>query len=100
MNFGIGGFASDLQRITQEFEHSARTEPDIDIEIRDEFIDFDESDEEQIEKLEKKIDHYLEKKEKHEERRGILKVEGDEWGGLIDHRDLEETVEQSIIESK
>ena len=55
MNFGIGGFASDLQRITQEFEHSARTEPDIDIEIRDEFIDFDESDEEQIEKLEKKL---------------------------------------------
>ena len=53
MNFGIGGFASDLQRITEEFEHSARTEPDVDIEIRDEFIDVDESDEEQIEKLEK-----------------------------------------------
>ena len=47
----------------------------------------------------KKIDHYLEKKKKHEERKGRLKVEGDEWGG-IDHRDLEETVEQSIIESK
>ena len=41
----------------------------------------------------------MEKKEKHEERRGRLKVEGPEWGG-IDHRDLEEAVEQSIIESK
>ena len=39
------------------------------------------------------------RKKKHEERKGRLKVEGDEWGG-IDHRDLEETVEQSIIESK
>ena len=53
MNFGRG-FARDLQRITEEFERRARTEPDIDFEIRDEFIDYDESDEEQVEKIDKK----------------------------------------------
>ena len=95
MNFG---FARDLQRIAQEFEHRARTEPDFDFEIRDQFIDYDESDEEQIEKIDRKLEQYLEKKKRHEERKGRLKL-SNEWGG-IDHPDLEETVEQSIIESK
>ena len=95
MNFG---FARDLQRIAQEFEYRARTEPDFDFEIRDEFIDYDESDEEQIEKIDRKLEQYLEKKKRHEERKGRLKL-SNEWGG-IDHPDLEETVEQSIIESK
>ena len=97
MNFGRG-FGRDLQRITEEFERRARTEPDIDFEIRDEFIDYDESDEEQVEKIDKKFEQYLEKKKRHEERKGRLKL-SNEWGG-IDHPDLEETVEQSIIESK
>ena len=92
------GFAADLQRITEEFERRAHTEPDIDFEIRDEFVDYDESDEEQIEKIDKKLEHYLEKKKKHEGAKGRLKL-ANEWGG-IDHPDLEETVEQSIIESK
>ena len=85
-------------KIAEEFEQRALTEPDIDFEIRDEFIDYDESDEEQIEKIDRKFEQYLEKKKRHEERKGRLKL-GKEWGG-IDHLDLEETVEQSIIESK
>ena len=84
--------------IAEEFEQRALTEPDIDFQIRDEFIDYDESDEEQIEKIDRKFEQYLEKKKRHEERKGRLKL-GNEWGG-IDHLDLEETVEQSIIESK
>ena len=93
MNFG-----KSLVKIAEEFEQRALTEPDIDFEIRDEFIAYDESDEEQIEKIDRKFEQYLEKKKRHEERKGRLKL-GNEWGG-IDHPDLEETVEQSIIESK
>merc|ERR1712131_132343 len=91
MNFG-----KSLMKIAEEFEQRALTEHDFDFEIRDEFIDYDESDEEQIEKIDRKLEQYLEKKKRHEEKKGRLKL-GNEWGG-IDHLDLEETVEQSIIE--
>ena len=91
-------FGRDLQRIIEEFEHRALTEPDIDFELRDEFFDYDESDEEQIEKIDRKFQNYLDKKRKHEKKKNRLKL-GNEWGG-DDHVDLEQTVEQSIIESK
>ena len=90
--------ASDFQSIITEFEQLAKTEPDFDFDLRDEFFDYDGSDDEQEEKYNRKIEQYLEKKMKREENKGRLKL-AHEWGG-VDHPDLEQTVEQSIIESK
>ena len=91
-------FGPKLIRLAEMFEQRALTEPDFDIEIRDEFIDYDESDEERIEKVDRKFHHYLEKKRKYEESKNRLRL-GNEWGG-IDHQELEQTVEETIIESK
>ena len=93
MNFG-----RDLLQIAEDFEHRALNEPDMDFELRDEFFDYDEGDDERIEKIDRKFEHYLVKKKKHEQKKNRLRL-GNEWGG-IDHEEMEETVDETIIESK
>jgi len=88
--------ARDLERLAAEYEYRAKTEADFDIELREEFFDYDGSDDEADEKANQKLDQYLSKKEAREKAKNRLK-NWNQWGG-IDHPDLEETVEQSIIE--
>merc|ERR1711970_1017600 len=91
-------FSRRLQEVIADVEYRANNEPDFDIELRDEFFDFDTSNESSVEKANKKLEQYMEKKRSNEERKGRLKL-SKEWNKEnINEQDLEATVDRNILE--
>jgi len=88
-------FGSALLDIISKFEKRAE-EPDYDIELRDEFFDWRDDDEEGIEKANEKLEQFLAKKQKHEEKRQRLKNSHQWQTDFEKSRNLEDTVNQTI----
>ena len=88
-------FGSALRDIISKYEKIAE-EPTYDIELRDEFFDWSDDDEEAIENANQKLEQYLDKKQKHEEKRNRLKNSRQWQTDFEKSRNIEETVNQTI----